>query len=603
MRRRAKAVVLLSGGIDSATALAAARKAGFEVFALTLRYGQRHSLEIEAATRIAKHAAVARHLVIDLDLRSFGGSALTDNIDVPAHDRATEEAIPSTYVPARNTVFLAVALAWAEVLGAQDIFIGANSDDQSAYPDCRTDYLRAFERMAAVATRAGVQGRQALKIHSPLGSLSKAETVQLARRLGVPLELTWSCYDPGPGLRPCRVCDACALRRAAFAECGFDDPNEGGARPIEPAVAGKGDARRWWSNRLAVVTGATGFIGAELSCALLEAGARVIGIDRDWDQSHQLRGERIGRLKSHPNFEPRAVDLQDSDLLAAAFHGLEGAAVFHLAARPGVRHPSAVETYADNVLATERLLAVLRVVGPAQLVFTSSSSVYGAAAPLPFAEDDAPGDARSDYVRTKQLGERSLMEFHQATGVPVSIARLFNVYGPRGREDTAPSLFVQGILQQTPLELTAGGAVERDMTFVDDAVEALLRLGAHAHHARGARTVNVGTGRGVSMRLLLATIESVVGSTAITVDVEPNPLDLPATQADVTRLQSILDWRPTTPVETGVALLVAWARSRSCQEAGSRSGAAGGAEVDPGLSEQLGGHRRQLLAAREADEL
>src|SRR5437899_9831157 len=220
-----KGIVLLSGGIDSTTTLALAQRQGFEVYALTFRYGQRHQLEVEAARRIAGALRAARHEIIDLDLRRFGGSALTDDIAVPK-DRTRDEiagAIPVTYVPARNTIFLAFALAWAEVLGAADIFIGVNALDYSGYPDCRPEYIEAYERMANLATRAGVEGSTRLRIHTPLLRLTKAEIVKLGHELGVPFGLTHSCYDPGPGGRSCGQCDACLLRGKGFREAGMED--------------------------------------------------------------------------------------------------------------------------------------------------------------------------------------------------------------------------------------------------------------------------------------------------------------------------------------------------------------------------------------------
>lgn len=220
-----KAVILLSGGLDSATTLAIARAEGFETYALTLRYGQRHGREVEAARRVAQHLGVARHVVTDLDLRVFGGSALTDDWPVPK-DRPDQEigtGIPPTYVPARNTVFLSLALAWAEVLGAQDIFIGVNALDYSGYPDCRPEYLEAYQRMADLATKAGVEGRQRLTIHAPLIRLSKREIVQRGLALGLDYGLTWSCYDP-VGELACGRCDACRLRLKGFAEAKVRDP-------------------------------------------------------------------------------------------------------------------------------------------------------------------------------------------------------------------------------------------------------------------------------------------------------------------------------------------------------------------------------------------
>lgn len=221
-----KAVVLLSGGLDSATVLAIARKEGFEPYALSFFYGQRHAWELEAAKRVAASIGVAEHRTVTIDLRAFGGSALTDDIAVPK-GRATDEmshGIPITYVPARNTIFLAYALAWAEVLGAGDIFIGVNALDYSGYPDCRHEYVAAFEKMANLATKAGVEGRQQLKIHTPLIALSKAEIIRLGRGLGVDYGLTSSCYDPSATGAPCGQCDSCLLRQKGFRENGIEDP-------------------------------------------------------------------------------------------------------------------------------------------------------------------------------------------------------------------------------------------------------------------------------------------------------------------------------------------------------------------------------------------
>ena len=221
-----KGIVLLSGGIDSTTTLALAQRQGFEVYALTFRYGQRHQLEVEAARRIAGALRAARHEIIDLDLRRFGGSALTDDIAVPK-DRTRDEiagAIPVTYVPARNTIFLAFALAWSEVLGAADIFVGVNALDYSGYPDCRPEYIAAFQHMADLATKAGVEGRQRLRIHTPLIALSKQQIIQTGFSLGVDYALTSSCYDPSPTGEACGRCDACLLRLKGFAEAGARDP-------------------------------------------------------------------------------------------------------------------------------------------------------------------------------------------------------------------------------------------------------------------------------------------------------------------------------------------------------------------------------------------
>jgi 7-cyano-7-deazaguanine synthase len=221
-----KAVVLLSGGIDSTTVLAVARHEGFEPYALSFRYGQRHTVELEAAERVAVALGAVRHVVAEIDLRVFGGSALTDSaIDVPHHASADDlgEQIPVTYVPARNTIFLSFALAWAETLDASDIFIGVNALDYSGYPDCRPEYIAAFEKMANLATKAGVEGRQQLRIHTPAIQLTKAGTIRLGLELGVDYGLTHSCYDPVDG-RACGTCDSCLLRARGFAELGLTDP-------------------------------------------------------------------------------------------------------------------------------------------------------------------------------------------------------------------------------------------------------------------------------------------------------------------------------------------------------------------------------------------
>jgi 7-cyano-7-deazaguanine synthase len=229
-----KAVVLLSGGLDSATTLAIARQQGFEPYALSFAYGQRHAVEVAAARRVAKHLGVARHEVIQIDLRRFGGSALTADLELP-RDRPDEvigRGIPVTYVPARNTVFLAYALAFAEVLGAFDIFVGVNAIDYSGYPDCRPEYVAAFERMANLATKAAVEGAGSFRIHAPLIALSKVEIIRRGLELGVDYSLTSSCYDPSPGALACGRCDACLLRLRAFEQLGVPDParyrHEGG---------------------------------------------------------------------------------------------------------------------------------------------------------------------------------------------------------------------------------------------------------------------------------------------------------------------------------------------------------------------------------------
>lgn len=220
------AVVLLSGGLDSTTVLAIARAEGYVPYALSFRYGQRHSMEVQSARRVAEAYGVARHVVADIDLRVFGGSALTDELSVPHHDSADEltDEIPVTYVPARNTIFLSYALAWAEVLGSSDVFIGVNALDYSGYPDCRPEYIEAYQQMADLATKAGVEGRQHLQIHAPLVELTKAQIIQRGLALGVDYSLTHSCYDPDPDGHACGTCDSCLLRRRGFAEVGLEDP-------------------------------------------------------------------------------------------------------------------------------------------------------------------------------------------------------------------------------------------------------------------------------------------------------------------------------------------------------------------------------------------
>ena len=221
-----RAVVLLSGGLDSATVLAIARSKGYELYALSFSYGQRHIWELQAAARVAESIGVLKHRTATIDLRIFGGSALTDDIEVPKgrSSDAMSHGIPITYVPARNTIFLSFALAWAEVLGSSDIFIGVNALDYSGYPDCRPEFIEAFETMANLATKAGVEGRQRLKIHTPLIAMSKAEIIQKGIELGVDYSLTSSCYDPSPDGEPCGQCDSCLLRQKGFRENGREDP-------------------------------------------------------------------------------------------------------------------------------------------------------------------------------------------------------------------------------------------------------------------------------------------------------------------------------------------------------------------------------------------
>ncbi|PKN37017.1 MAG: 7-cyano-7-deazaguanine synthase QueC [Deltaproteobacteria bacterium HGW-Deltaproteobacteria-2] len=233
MKDNSKAVVLLSGGIDSATTLAIAKDKGFDVYALSFRYGQRHVVELEAAKRVALCNKVTEHLIIDIDLRRIGGSALTANIAVPKSRNVEQmgKNIPVTYVPARNTIFLSYALAWAEVIGADDIFIGVNALDYSGYPDCRAEYIAAYEQMANLATKAGVESGEKLKINAPLINMSKSQIIRKGIELGVDYSLTHSCYDPLPSGEACGECDSCLLRLKGFRDAGVKDPvkykNEG----------------------------------------------------------------------------------------------------------------------------------------------------------------------------------------------------------------------------------------------------------------------------------------------------------------------------------------------------------------------------------------
>jgi 7-cyano-7-deazaguanine synthase len=226
--QKKRAVVLLSGGLDSATALAVAQSEGYEPYALSFNYGQRHAFELTAARKVAQAARVRNHVVLALDLRVFGGSALTADLPVPK-DRPEAEmssGVPVTYVPARNTIFLSIALGWAETLDVGDIFLGVNALDYSGYPDCRPEYLAAFERMANLATKAGVEGRITWKIHAPLIAMTKAQIIRTGAALGVDYSLTHSCYDPDSAGRPCGRCDSCHLRLKGFAEAGHSDPLE-----------------------------------------------------------------------------------------------------------------------------------------------------------------------------------------------------------------------------------------------------------------------------------------------------------------------------------------------------------------------------------------
>lgn len=221
-----KAVILSSGGIDSTTTMAMAKAENYEIYSLTFNYGQRHTPELEAAKKVAHYFAAKKHLVISLDLRSIGGSALTDNIDVPKgrDDHAIRYGIPVTYVPARNTIFLSYALAWAEVLQASDIFIGVNSIDYSGYPDCRPEFIAAYERLANLATKAAVEGKVIMKIKTPLISMTKADIIKKGIELGVDYSLTHSCYDPSREGKACGLCDSCILRKKGFREAAIPDP-------------------------------------------------------------------------------------------------------------------------------------------------------------------------------------------------------------------------------------------------------------------------------------------------------------------------------------------------------------------------------------------
>ncbi len=233
MKQPTPAVILLSGGLDSATVLALAVREGYACHALSFRYGQRHVLELERAALIARQLGALRHVVVDIDLRRFGGSALTADIPVPKSRTAEAigQGIPPTYVPARNTVFLSLALAWAETLAAADIFIGVNALDYSGYPDCRPEFIAAFELMANLATKAGIEGERRLHIHTPLIQMSKADIIRKGAELGVDFGLTLSCYDPAPTGAPCRACDACLLRAKGFAEAGMRDPSSCDGKP------------------------------------------------------------------------------------------------------------------------------------------------------------------------------------------------------------------------------------------------------------------------------------------------------------------------------------------------------------------------------------
>ena len=228
MSHRKKAVVLLSGGIDSTTSMAIAKEEGYEIYALSFQYGQRHALELEAAKKLAKTLGATEHLVVHIDLAKLGGSALTGHGEVPKArtEQDMGRDIPTTYVPARNTIFLSYALAWAEALGAPDIFIGVNAIDYSGYPDCRPEYIEAFERMANLATKTSIQGKTQISIHTPLIKMTKAAIILRGGELGVDFRVTHSCYDPTPEGRACGQCDSCLLRKKGFKEAGVPDPTD-----------------------------------------------------------------------------------------------------------------------------------------------------------------------------------------------------------------------------------------------------------------------------------------------------------------------------------------------------------------------------------------
>jgi 7-cyano-7-deazaguanine synthase len=221
-----KSVVLSSGGVDSTTVMAIVKAEGYEIYSLTFRYGQRHGVEVEAAEKVAAFFGARKHLVLDIDLRIIGASALTDEIEVPKgrDERSMNTGIPVTYVPARNTIFLSYALAWAEVLGASDIFIGVNAVDYSGYPDCRPEYIAAFENMANLATKAGIQGQTRIRIKTPLIHMSKADIIRRGTEMGVDFSITHSCYDPSADGKACGLCDSCLLRKRGFREAGIEDP-------------------------------------------------------------------------------------------------------------------------------------------------------------------------------------------------------------------------------------------------------------------------------------------------------------------------------------------------------------------------------------------
>jgi 7-cyano-7-deazaguanine synthase len=226
MSEKKRAVVLLSGGLDSATVLGVVIAEGYEAYALSFKYGQRHRVELESASKVALRMGASKHLILQIDLASIGGSALTDSIEVPKNrdERTMGSEIPVTYVPARNTIFLSFALAWAEVLGAEDIFIGVNALDYSGYPDCRPEYIEAYERLANLATRAAVQGQSRIRIHTPLIKMAKSEIIKTGLRLGVDYSVTHSCYDPTEEGLACGACDSCLIRLKGFAEAGASDP-------------------------------------------------------------------------------------------------------------------------------------------------------------------------------------------------------------------------------------------------------------------------------------------------------------------------------------------------------------------------------------------
>jgi|GEM_PF-220393 len=379
---------------------------------------------------------------------------------------------------------------------------------------------------------------------------------------GVPFGTTWEEHYA--------LENAEADLRSLEASASIEDLTATAEPPARPPVRGPIEDRRareprgafrFWRKRRVVVTGAAGFIGAALSEALLRRGARVVGLDRAWSATEPVRAERIARLIGRRRFTPISVDLKSVKRLRKILARHWGSVVFHLAAQPGVRHPDVSETYRDNLVGTKNLLRALRRDPLRQVIFASSSSVYGGASPLPLREDGIIGTPASHYARSKLLGEVALRRFHAETGLPVTVTRLFNVYGPRGRPDTVPLLFARRLLAGEPITLAAAGTVERDFTFIDDVVDALVLLAEAADDARGLATVNVGTGVRTSISDFLAHLARHLGVPASSVHAGlAHPLDAPVTQADTARLLERVGWRPDTALDRGLAELVAWLR-------------------------------------------